>query len=488
MAIKRWLALVIVGAASLLATGGCETDSFFDPSVVGRWEHSPVTLPILSRLELIEPEDDLSLETTPVRPEDLIPDQREYVIGTGDVVTVSIFELLNLGQDYAVTREVEQLGVIRIPNVGSIRAQGYTAAQLENEIRDNLDRQGILRNAQVSVLVNQSQRNTFSLLGSPSQGTTAFGTYVIPRPDFRLLDALALARGVPGRTKTLLIIRQTALTPEVAGEPLPTDLMDRGTGDAPVVEPAPSDPSELIERLMEGIEPDDQPVAVEQDEQPADRAAPAAVEGGLEPDADAGQWVYVGGRWVQIEPREAQQFDSTADADAAETERLNSLRSLITQRIIEVPYERLINGDMSFNIIIRPGDIIKVPDPTAGFVYIMGAIQRPGAYTVPGEEDLTLKQLVASAGNLSGLAIPERIDLVRRVGNNREAVIRLNLRAIFEGAEPDFFLKQNDLINVGTSFIATPLAVFRNGLRFSYGMGFILDQNFGPQVFNDTLF
>jgi len=487
MALTRWLALGIVATASLLTTAGCETDSYFDPSVVGRWEHTPVTLPILSRLELIEPEDDLALETTPVRPEDLVPDKREYVIGTGDVLTVSIFELLNIGQDFSVTREVEQLGTVRIPNVGSVRAQGLTAAQMENELRNTLERQGILRNAQVSVLVNQSQRNTFSVLGSPEQGRTAIGTYVIPRPDFRLLDALALARGVPGRTKTLLIIRQTALTPEVAGEPLPPDVLDEPVSGSDV-EPAPADPSELIDRLLEGIEPEDQPASTPVDEAPSQQPAPSAVEGGLDSDSDAGQWVYAGGRWVQVQPREQQQPLSPESAEAAEQNRLDTLRTLITQRIIEVPYERLINGDMSFNIIIRPGDIIKVPDPTAGFVYIMGAIQRPGAYTVPGEEDLTLKQLVASAGNLSGLAIPERVDLVRRVGNNREAIIRLNMRAIFEGVEPDFFLKQNDLINVGTSFIATPLAVFRNGLRFSYGMGFILDENFGPDVFDEQLF
>ncbi|MEM6333510.1 MAG: polysaccharide biosynthesis/export family protein [Planctomycetota bacterium] len=409
-----------------------------------------------------------------------MPDKREYVIGTGDTITISIFELLNIGQDYIVTRQVEQLGTVRIPNVGTIRAQGLSAIQLENEIRDTLERQGILRDAQVSVLLNISQRNTFSVLAAPSQGGIAVGTYVIPRPDFRLLDAIALARGVPGRTKTLLIIRQTALTPEVAGEPLPGDLAlaTDSANDGPV-EPAPEDPSELIDRLLEGIEPDPEPV--DTPEMPSERPAPSAMEEGLTPEADAAQWVYVGGRWVQVRPRTEEEIP--LDGSEADDARRAELRSLITQRIVEVPYDRLINGDMSYNIIIRPGDLIKVPDPTAGFVYIGGAIARPGAYSVPGEQDLTLKQLIFSAGNLSGLAIPERVDLIRRVSPDREAIVRLNLRAIFEGVEPDFFLKQNDTINIGTNFVATPLAVFRNGLRFTYGMGFIIDENFGGQLF-----
>ncbi len=162
------------------------------------------------------------------------------------------------------------------------------------------------------------------------------------------------------------------------------------------------------------------------------------------------------------------------------------LSDLITQRIIEIPYDKLLAGDMRYNIVIRPGDVIRVPAPTAGFVYIMGEINRPGAYSIPGENDLTLKQLIASAGNLSQLAVPKRVDLVRRVGDNMESVVRLDVDAIFEGSQPDIFLKPNDLINVGTNFAATPMAILRNGLRATYGFGFVLDRNFDQDVFGNN--
>ena len=41
----------------------------------------------------------------------------------------------------------------------------------------------------------------------------------------------------------------------------------------------------------------------------------------------------------------------------------------------------------------------------------------------------------------------------------------------------------DDLVNFGTSFWATPLAVIRGGFRMSYGFGFLLDRNFGNDVF-----
>ena len=69
------------------------------------------------------------------------------------------------------------------------------------------------------------------------------------------------------------------------------------------------------------------------------------------------------------------------------------------------------------------------------------------------------------------------------VGNDHQSTIMLNLRAIHEGTQPDIYLKPNDRINVGTNFWATPLAVVRGGLRATYGFGFLLDRNFGNDVF-----
>ena len=63
------------------------------------------------------------------------------------------------------------------------------------------------------------------------------------------------------------------------------------------------------------------------------------------------------------------------------------------------------------------------------------------------------------------------MDLIRRIGTNQEATVRLNLRAIFDGTQPDFFLKPNDTINFGTNFLATPLSIIRSGFRYSFGFG-----------------
>jgi len=467
--------LGLLGAVLFAGPIGCETDSWLDPSVVGRWEHTPVTMPILDRIDVIEPTDTLSLSFSEVTPDDLRPDFSEYTIGPSDVIGVVIFELVDPGQEAAYQRQVDGTGLVRLPFVGPVKAAGKTASQLENHIANLLERRDIIRDATVSVILQNSTQNSFTVIASPLTGGTAGGLYTIPRPNFRLLDAIAMARGVPDRTQRILVIRPSPLTSEVAGD-VPAGVGDEGDDPIEVAPPAPQDPAQLIEELMEGMDGGSGtgPAPTRQD---AAQAAPAGIESGLDSSGSQAQWVNVGGEWVRVGS------DKAGASRAASSDNEAQLSAMVTQRVIEVPYDRLNEGDMRYNIIIRPGDIIRVPGQQGGFVYLGGAINRPGAYNIPGEKDLTLKQLVVSGGGLSAIAIPERVDLVRRIGNDQEATLRINLRAIFDGTEPDLFLKANDVINVGTNMTATPLAILRNGLRATYGFGFVLDRNFNLDVF-----
>lgn len=461
--------LALCGVLASLGLGlvGCETDSYLDPSVVGRWERTAVSMPILETLDLANTLTDGPVQVSPVRPDDLVPDAQEYVIGPGDFITVSVFELISVGVTDVQNRAIDETGNIRLPIVGKVKASGLSPSQLEEEIIEILENKGIMQEATVSVVVQQSRQNLYTIIGAPEEGSTRFGPYLIPQPDFRLLQAIAQAGGVSNRIKRILIFRQAPLTAAAAGE-TPSTTRE--------VEPAPADAGDLIEDLLDegGPRADLQPPVL-----PEDRPAPpSGVESGLEGSGSSPRWVYVDGKFVRVEGQ-------AGGDNAFGTPGSDALSGVVAQRVIEVPYDKLISGDMRFNVVIRAGDIIRIPNQEAGFVYIMGQTNRPGAYTVPGEQDLTLKQLIASSGGLAGLANPERVDLTRRTSNNQEVTIRLDLAAIFHGNEPDIFLKPDDLINIGSSAAATPLAVIRNGFRFTYGFGFVLDRNFSNQVFGN---
>lgn len=491
-ATKTWLMAACGLAAFLTAVSGCEMDSFMDSSAVGRFERTPTILPILNQLDVIDEPQVQPAGLSDVQPEDLVPEVREYVIGPGDLLTVTVFELIQENVEAVQTRRVNNLGQIRLPVIGTVVASGKSPTELEDEIIDVLQRKDVLHDPTVSVVVQEPRQNTYSIVGEPRYGGTAFGTFSIIKDDFRLMDAIALSQGIPGTIKTIYVYRQVALykqpSPAADAAGQPTEVPPA----APTSAQTEKATGELIDDLLKGVDEEPMPAATEPSVQT--QPAPEMIESTLEqPAAEGGAWVNVGGKWVQAptaqqptaEAPAGATADSSAGAAVTEAAPVEPARPqpALTQRIIQIPYDKLIAGEMRYNIVVRAGDIIRVPPPELGNVYVEGHISRPGTYGLPGDGDLTLKNMVAAAGGFGPLAIPERVDLIRRIDKDREAWVRINLRAIYNGTQPDLFLKPNDQVIIGTNFFAFPLQVVRSGFRVSYGFGFLLDRNFGNDVF-----
>ncbi|NBC10933.1 MAG: hypothetical protein GVY24_04250, partial [Planctomycetes bacterium] len=197
----------------LAATSGCGVDSWLDPSVVGRWEATPVTLPILDRLDVIdEPEESIPGLSQPTS-QDLIPQVTEYTLGPGDLIRITIFELVTPNVETVYTRRIVELGFIRLPFVGQVKAAGLSAKSLEQQIV-NVLHPDILRDPKVTVITQDQRQNTYSVVGA----ARAVGTYALLKNDFRLLDAIAQARGIPPDLEKIYVIRHVPLSEIVEGQ------------------------------------------------------------------------------------------------------------------------------------------------------------------------------------------------------------------------------------------------------------------------------
>jgi len=569
--------LTIAGlAVSVAGLTGCEADSYMDPSVTGRWENTPTTVPILERLSAIEgPIGPAAVETTSVRPEDLIPEVETYRLGPGDALEVRIQDLFRPDVEEAFPRPVDPRGYIDIPRVGRLFVDGLTEEDVQSLVAQTLLDKGLFsKDPVVSVAVTAPRRSTYNILG----GVGDPGLYPIPRPDYRLLEALTAAGRFSENAQSVYVIRYIPLTEKVlrGSGPKAPSTTPAGPG-TPGATPAPSQPSkppesviDLIDELSKpkdtkpagpagspGIMPGmmassrvgmEQPPAKDPGKEPpvdlpGDAAKPAAVP--PDPQAKPAEpapvdaapaeaapapapapippeekfWVFRDGKWMQVTrvrpagPGAAVAMPSPsrptapgpggeampvpgmpppegpvttrppAKPDPLQPPSVPGAEKLVTQRVIEVPLAPLLAGSAQFNVVIRPGDVIRVPTPPEGIIYVTGEVNRPGTFTLPANGKLTIERAIASAGGLSNLAIPERIDLTRMVAPDRQATIRLNYRAIAERTMPDIFLKPDDVINVGTNFWAFPLAVIRQGFRMSYGFGFVLDRNFDENVY-----
>jgi hypothetical protein len=146
-------------------------------------------------------------------------------------------------------------------------------------------------------------------------------------------------------------------------------------------------------------------------------------------------------------------------------------------RVIKIPKDKLYGGDPRYNIIVKPGDTITVQLDVVGEFYVLGNARNQGVINLTGRP-MTLKMAIAAAGGLGQLAWPKKCEVIRRIGEKKEEIVMIDLEKIANGTQPDFFIKPNDVINVGTHGLSRWLYNLRNAFRATYGFGFVYDRNF----------
>ncbi len=551
-------------------------------------------MPILTRIDVIEPIGP-GQDFVKVDPSMLKPSETAYTFSAGDILQISIPSLMQTGQTEIADRIIDQSGDIQLPVINKVRAAGLTTEELQNLIESRL--KGVITNPQAFVALKEGRTFQYRVLGSVDQP----GIFALTKPDFRLLDALATARGASVNTSRILITRVETLdehkaeydrkpssktgdsgaktqqsaasqnststpqtsAPAVAPSPaisapssvdidqlineLPGATTQATPTAAPATEPAAAPTAEpaaaptMEPTAAPATEPGADPKNIPSKKQTqlgmlraASRQAPPVDIDQLEPakaddraganlnstatsnssdGASGDQFIYdnASQSWVRkssitaTATSQATTTDSnstttgasqssSAPADAGNNAGLRSVENakINKQRnseikektiVIDIDYNQLVRGDSSLNIVIKPGDAIYCDSGDVGVVYIDGEISRPGVYNLPTAGRLTLSRLVAAAGGVSELAIPERCDLIRRLDSDKEACVRISLLAIRNRGEPDLFLKRDDHIIVGTNFWALPLSRVRRDLSFPNSIGFQLDRNFGNDVF-----
>ena len=520
---------------------GCNANSWMaDPGGQGYYKPTPTTIPILDRIDIIE--DSISLPRySKVTHADLMPSDLTYKVHPGDTVDLKIYGLYATNQQYPVTRRVDEGGYLRIPEVGDVLIAGLTAQAAQDLISSELGKK-VMTHPSVQLEVLDHTGFTYTVYGDLAR----WGKFTLRNPDLRLIDVLALAGGVPQSTRFIYVIRGLPLSDSVlpswdrkktgdddkaellkqfptnTEEPAPAinieDLinqLDVGTTNTvspepnPIPTPEPQDESTPnIESLIQNLDIGDNDDTGEHSISPGiiqtgkhelidiDDVIPvrktASNQKRVPVDIDAllsqvpaktkdSAFVYIpeSDTWLEVHAESPRKVGS--DKEQLSSKKNNSK---MLERIIEVEWLPLKQGDSSYNIVIRPEDRIYVKGAPLGHLYIRGEIGRPGVFDYPRTgEKITLTEFITSAGDLGPIAVAEKVSLTRRLSDNTQATITLNYAAIIQRTEPDIFLKPNDLISIGTSWGATPMAIIRNGFRATYGFGFLLDRNFGNDVF-----
>ena len=322
---------------------------------------------------------------------------RDYVIGSGDLLVIQVFNVPELSREIRVS----QTGTIGIPLVRvRLHVSGLTELQAELKIAEVLEANGLVSHPEVSVSVKERKSKPITVVGAVIHPMV----YQADR-QVTLLDVLAEAGGItPDAGESVIVTRAEtdpsddatppAISPQdVAPTPLPADS---------AAAPAPS-----------------KPFSPSSAERPADSTASA--EAGAASAAPPG-------------------ISSGAQAVPS------PLSNIITINLNEI----LETGNASNNIVLMPGDIVTVPH--AGIVYALGAVNRPGGFTVSNDRgQLTTLKLLSLAGGLDRAAKSDRAVIVRKDAGGQQREVAVDLKKVMKFESEDVRLLPSDILYVPKS-------------------------------------
>ncbi len=321
---------------------------------------------------------------------------QEYRLGNGDLIEINVFGVENFKQQVRVNSS----GSVTFPYVGTVQVAGMTPTEVEEKMRSLLDEKYI-KNPQVTVFVAEYRSQPVFVLGAVQKP----GQYQITS-SLQLVDAIALAGGLNTETAAGYAIIQRR----------PRDQAAAASGQ---LDQAGQTGQPMDGKAAQAARPTQpQPAQAAQSAGPAE--GPQTVKA-----SQTGQTGQVAQASVAT--------SGVAGTGNPETIRID-LRELLER------------GRMDLNIPIQGGDVVQIPEKQIARFYVIGDVNRPGAYELPTENQLFVTQALAWAGGPMRTAKKSKGVLVRYDERGGRQEMAINVDDIMKGKNPDITVMPNDVI------------------------------------------
>jgi polysaccharide biosynthesis/export protein len=322
---------------------------------------------------------------------------RDYVIGRGDLLDISVFDVPELSKEVRVS----QTGTINIPLIPvRPRVAGLSETQAEEKIAELLEANGLVSHPEVGVAVKEHRSQPITVVGAVQHPMV----YQADR-DVTLLEVLAEAGGIANDAgDTVIVTRHRPFSLiEVADPQTGPEAAAPGSG-----EPPPLDP----------------PAKPEPAQKKADTSRNAPAFPSAEDLAHANP---------SAAPARNEATPGSSGSDSTSiTINLNDL---------------LETGDTRNNIQLHAGDVVTVPH--AGIVYVLGAVTRPGGFVVSNDRtQLTTLKVLSLAGGLTNIAKTQRAVIIRKDDTGKQSETPVDLKKVLNRQSEDITMHPSDILFV----------------------------------------
>jgi polysaccharide export outer membrane protein len=119
----------------------------------------------------------------------------------------------------------------------------------------------------------------------------------------------------------------------------------------------------------------------------------------------------------------------------------------------ELDLQRILDGkDPAANIEIKPHDVISVSESNARMVYVVGDVQRAGAFNLGSQRYISVLSALSLAGGLGRTAKQDKAKILRPSPDPlKHEEIAVNIKQILAGKAEDIGLRPQDILVVPTS-------------------------------------
>jgi polysaccharide biosynthesis/export protein len=121
--------------------------------------------------------------------------------------------------------------------------------------------------------------------------------------------------------------------------------------------------------------------------------------------------------------------------------------------VAEFNVQEILDGrNPAANIEIKPNDVISVSEASSSMIYVVGDVQRAGAFTLGGRQSLSVLSALSLAGGLGRTAKPQKAMIIRSVpAQSTRQEVAVNITQIFAGKAEDVGMQPQDVLVVPTS-------------------------------------
>jgi protein involved in polysaccharide export with SLBB domain len=325
------------------------------------------------------------------------PTVHDYVIGDGDLLSITVFDVPELTRDVRVS----QTGTISIPLVPvRLKVTGLSEIQTEQKIAEVLESNGLVSHADVGVVVKEHKSKPITIVGAVQHPMV----YEADRP-VNLLEAIAEAGGVTNDAGDTVIVSRSLAATFVE--------ISNATSIGPNQPPGSGEPADL------NVPANAAPASTQDNNSVSGTSFPSAEEMATNP------------------------APSSNTSPASASDQKPPFANHITVNLDEL----VESGDMRNNIPLQAGDVVTVPH--AGIVYVLGAVNRPGGFVVSNDRTpLTTMKVLSLAGGLTKIAKLNHTYIIRQDPQGKQTETEIDLKKILHREAEDVPMHASDILYV----------------------------------------